>query len=77
MSTPKWTKEPPTEPGWWFWREWCGGGDIGGGHRAEAGWLVECEFFSSKRLDPGNEYVGRWAADGREWWPVRIEEPPA
>ena len=63
---PAWTKTPPSEPGWYWLRV---------GDETRAVLLVETI------IDGG---LGRVLDDGfcddvpnGEWWPVRIEEPPA
>lgn len=65
-SAPAWTKTPPSEPGWYWLRV---------GDETRAVLLVETI------IDGG---LGRVLDDGfcddvpnGEWWPVRIEEPPA
>lgn len=65
LEVTEWTKEPPTEPGWYFYRDFPALPDtqIMRVHRD-----MMADSFSGIRTDmlllPG------------EWWPIPIQEPP-
>ena len=71
MSTPKWTKDPPTEPGWYFAR-W--GGAPAGVVRVARGYdesdpTLHMWTMGEELCEPLSE------VDGVEWWPVPIQPP--
>ena len=68
----KWTKEPPTEPGWYWWRS-----DTDKPKILEVLWLGEQGKSLGLYVRGGSRNLyslGDW--DGGEWWPERIKEPP-
>lgn len=71
-----WSKEPPKEAGWWFWR------------KPDAAWFPpdrkvvrEVRIVKDVHSEHAEVYriAGLWdlaAEVGGEWWSTRIEEPP-
>jgi hypothetical protein len=77
-APPQWTTTPPTEPGWYWWRD-SDTFDVGWGHdttcvvqiyTVKCGEYVELRYRTHglNRLLPQKSKC--------QWWPVRIEEPP-
>ena len=63
-----WTKEPPTEPGWYWWRD--------EDQTPNCVDVIEDRFDYELKVE--NE-PGRWreldCLNHGEWWPDRIQEP--
>lgn len=67
----EWTKQPPTEPGWYWWRD-----EIDIPPDNEPRWV----YLSPAGLMTENDDVDLNVSppeelDG-EWWPEQISEPP-
>ena len=85
IPSPQWTRTPPSEPGLYYLR---GPGDAFNGAAGEIRTSV-----AEVRMLGHRDVLGVWLLpsqcrdeaflaldrmpDGFEWWPVRIEEPPA
>lgn len=63
-----WTKTPPSEPGWYWWRS------DHGCHLCILHWEPRCDYASSFDLRNLNITSRDWKRMG-EWFPVRIEPP--
>ena len=72
----KWTNEPPTESGWYWWRDNCDPGT-----RFTVLVVEDCVTSEPYYINGGLgdiENLGEFSdgADDLEWWPIPIEEPP-
>ena len=57
-----WTKEPPTEPGFYWWRD--------------LEWQEDAKvIFVEQRGDQLKTWGTTVQVMGGEWWPERIQEP--
>ena len=65
---PAWTSTPPSEPGTYWWRGPARDAETVQVHRSPSAGLVA---FRWSRPDSTID------AMGGEWWPVRLQEPPA
>lgn len=62
----EWTKEPPTEPGWYWFRHMKGSM-----HEV----VMVSQFHSGLRVfGPAHDWISIDMLHG-EWWPVPIEPP--
>lgn len=69
LPSPQWTRTPPSEPGV-YWHRYAG----------RRPYLVS--IGDPRAPEVGEQYVltgavSAWSVVGGEWFPVRIEEPPA
>ena len=87
LPAPQWTRTPPSEPGFYFARQWNQpvGGSFGDGTpRSLVRSILEVRVVEGQMLVAtpfGYRTVEQLAAIDNgmevEWFPVRIEEPPA
>ena len=69
----KWTQTPPSEPGWYWWRQsktWP--------ERYGSGAMPHCRWVTFQGGVLGVFNSGSWRTFeflGGEWWPERIPEP--
>lgn len=65
MPDPTWTKTPPTEPGWYWWRE------------IDAPDTMRPAFYThDEDPTPWHPWGLMWQPNGTgEYWPSRIPEP--
>jgi len=61
----EWTKTPPTEPGWYWYRDFPVLPDT------QAGYMNPYGFWECAGLRTEAERLPG------EWWPERIQEPPS
>ena len=69
----QWSSEPPTEPGWYWWRE-------SEDHYSKPFKLVIGNGISAQShcilaLNPADFGVDEYPMLNGEWWPIRIQEP--
>jgi len=62
----RWTAEPPTVPGWYWWRQERN-------DEQQCVFVYQCSFgMRSWRVEELHAY----SLDDGEWWSVPIQEPP-
>ncbi len=71
MSTPKWTKQPPSEPGLYFLRV----PDPRGKHRIKIGAFNPQQGHGEVSFIGGDLGVPLAELNEHEWWPVPIQPP--
>ena len=74
----KWTNEPPTEPGWYFVREFACYLRSKRTYSTECKavwWNGEAAIYWKPMV--GSDRIASLYLDHLLWWPVRLEEPPA